>query len=1019
MVLTGYPGLRPVRLFQRPEAVLEQERLRGQQRSGWQLADLNLYYALPINDAVQAVQLADALNKLDVVEIAYPEPLAEPADVSNRPRLGDVGLPTPSFVGSQGYLSSTVSHNGVDAVYAWTLPGGAGAGIRFIDIEFAWQTTHEDLLGATRFYSAGKPYSSYSDHGTAVVGEVVADNDATGISGIAHDVQYGVQAVGGGGNWPNVASSINAAAAQLDAGDVILIELHNPGPSSGEWCICNCPQFEFVAMEYWLANYDAIQNATANGIIVVEAAGNGGMNFDNPIYGGAFDRSVRDSGAIVVGAGLSGMFSSAAREPHCWTNYGSRVDVHAWGDSIWTLGYGYGWNEGMVGGDPDDQDQWYTSFFGGTSGASPIVVGAVASINGMRKAAGLPVLTPLQMRDLLRNTGTPQARDHKPIGPLPNLKPASDGLFHTVAFTDTRGNRNGAPEPGERGLLLDVGLETLGITTYDGVSATLASTFPGLTILTPTNVYPTLTPTGGVTIRSFAFDLADSIPCGASLPFTLSVVTAQGPYSAAFHLLTGALAANSTTFDSTDVPQPIPDGSWTGVTSTLATSSTTLVGDLDVTLWISHSDVGDLRAYLYGPGDTAAVTLFENVPTSTADFGGTILDDEAVTGIYNAGSPGHTSSYRPDGFLANFDGRAGDGTWRLYVQDIGTGDIGTINGWSLTVTPRVCASRASPTATKTGPDFVELGQLLTYTLIVTNPGDLPLYNIVVTETYDANTSFYGADPLPTSGDDVWSFAQLGPNGVQRITITVQVTSTVADYTVLTNTVQIRADQVSPFTVTETTRALRLPQFDVAKQANPDPPRSWYPFTYTLTVSNSGGTATDVVITDALPTGASYASGGNYAGGIVTWGGLTLPASDTLDVTVVVTACSGTLVNSAYRVATCAQGVSSPWGAPVTTTVRAPNLAADFAPVSVSVPANTTIAFTDASTTDGGPIVAWRWNFGDEWTGSGRVVSHTYTAVGAYTVTLIVTDTCGYTNTKRQPGAVNIRSQVFLPLVLRN
>ena len=63
-------------------------------------------------------------------------------------------------------------------------------------------------------------------------------------------------------------------------------------------------QFEFVAMEYWDSYFDAIKNATARGIIVVEAAGNGGMDLDSSIYGGKFDRSVRDSGAILVGEPL-------------------------------------------------------------------------------------------------------------------------------------------------------------------------------------------------------------------------------------------------------------------------------------------------------------------------------------------------------------------------------------------------------------------------------------------------------------------------------------------------------------------------------------------------------------------------------------------------------------------------------------------------------------------------------------------------------------------------------------------
>ncbi len=111
-------------------------------------------------------------------------------------------------------------------------------------------------------------------------------------------------------------------------------------------------------------------------------------------------------------------------------------------------------------------------------------------------------------------------------------------------------------------------------------------------------------------------------------------------------------------------------------------------------------------------------------------------------------------------------------------------------------------------------------------------------------------------------------------------------------------------------------------------------------------------------------------------------------------------------------------VSSPWGTPLTTTVQAPNLVADFVPTSGSAQLPATVSFTATGTTDGGPITAWEWNFGDGESGVGRVVSHTYTSIGDYTVTLTVTDTCGYTGVKQIPGTVNIYNRVFLPIVLR-
>jgi len=146
--------------------------------------------------------------------------------------------------------------------------------------------------------------------------------------------------------------------------------------------------------------------------------------------------------------------------------------------------------------------------------------------------------------------------------------------------------------------------------------------------------------------------------------------------------------------------------------------------------------------------------------------------------------------------------------------------------------------------------------------------------------------------------------------------------------------------------------------------------------------------------------------------------LTVRTNEAAQVTFVVTACRA-MTNSFYRVAASDQGMTTGWGAPLAVTPAAPTIEAalDHTPSDVSV--GQPVYFTDTTTTDGGAIVAWCWDFGDGDRGYGQTIGHSYTATGSYAVTLTVTDTCGYAGTLSVPGAVRVRNWLFLPLALRS
>ena len=434
------------RHFSHDPQEIDAERAAAEAQSGTVLPNLNRYARLTPAAPMarrELLALLEALLADPAVETAFLEPVAVPAALGfdafsrtfdpattrvargNTPGAGrDIGLPTPDFTGQQDYLDPAPL--GVGAAAVWPLPGGSGQTVKVLDIEGAWLWTHEDLTAP--FFEAGGqiPDAGWRNHGTAVAGEIRGAENSFGVTGIAHDVQIGGVSIGGMG----VADAINTAAANLDLGDIFLIELHAPGPNAN-----GSGQYGYVCMEYWQDNFDAIQIATANGRICCEAAGNGEQNFDDPVYQGLFDRNVRDSGAIICGATNGGSL-----DPAWFTNYGSRVDLHGWGFNVVTCGYG-----DLQGG---SETQWYTAGFSGTSSASPIVLGSVASLQGLCKAAfGIPLSARLA-RDILVATGTPQ-NGTAHIGPRPNLPAAwamADDGIGAVAGT-VRDAQTQAPVP--------------------------------------------------------------------------------------------------------------------------------------------------------------------------------------------------------------------------------------------------------------------------------------------------------------------------------------------------------------------------------------------------------------------------------------------------------------------------------------------------------------------------------------------------------------------------------------------
>ncbi|MES2768225.1 MAG: S8 family serine peptidase [Bdellovibrionota bacterium] len=309
---------------------------------------------------------------------------------------------TPDFTSKQFYLED--APQGIGARSAWSLAGGTGENVKIIDIEIGYEQKHEDL--AAFFFSPSNFPSIDLNHGSAVLGVLAGQPNSMGIIGIAHAAEMGFIGFKEGAQddvdqpyIDGINEAIKAAISKLEAGDVLVIEQHMVGPDSRK----------YTAVEYWEPIFNELKKATDAGIHCVEAAGNGGSNFDSPVYGGAFDLKLRDSGCIMVGAG-----SAQSKERLGFSNYGSRVDAFGFGEMVTTIGYGDLFNDGSP--------RAYTQRFNGTSSATPIVAGAVAVVSSIAEAQGV-VITPTKMREALRATGTSQGpmTKEKRIGNLPNV----------------------------------------------------------------------------------------------------------------------------------------------------------------------------------------------------------------------------------------------------------------------------------------------------------------------------------------------------------------------------------------------------------------------------------------------------------------------------------------------------------------------------------------------------------------------------------------------------------------------
>jgi hypothetical protein len=328
------------------------------------------------------------------------------------PPPSDIAPVTPNFEPNQTYLNADP---GVNMKYAWDL-GFNGSGIRIRDVEYGFNKNHEELVDVNAFIFpemtiSASATTNYTEHGTAVIGIMYADKGSYGISGMA----YGANEVVFFPEWQESGydrvTAVSTAIQNSVAGDIVVYEMQTEGY-----------QENYVQAEYDSPIWSLTKAASDAGIIVVAAAGNGGQDLDSTPYESYRNRG--DSGAIIVGGGKA----NTEHDRIHYSTYGTRVDVQGWSENVRASGYG---NIDQIG---NDFNQYYTNF-NGTSSATPIVASCAVVLQSYYHDLSGNYLTPLQMRDILKQTGIPQGTGVAGnIGPLPNMQNAMIKIFNDYAL---------------------------------------------------------------------------------------------------------------------------------------------------------------------------------------------------------------------------------------------------------------------------------------------------------------------------------------------------------------------------------------------------------------------------------------------------------------------------------------------------------------------------------------------------------------------------------------------------------
>ncbi len=544
--------------------------------------------------------------------------------------------------------------------------------------------------------------------------------------------------------------------------------------------------------------------------------------------------------------------------------------------------------------------------FYGTSAAAPHA-GAIAALLKSYN----PNLTTRQIRGVLTGTALDieapgfdfnsgsgivmalQAIQGAPLPlPVPDLVLTTNYIFG--------GNGNGVIDFNECNNLILV-LDNLGRGDATGVRATLSTVTPNVTVAQPSSLYPNI-PIGAsaTNLTPFQVSTAPSFICGTPIDFVLVVKSDQNTTTNSFTIY--GTPGSPLRLDNS-VPAFIPD---VGITNSIIVVSNVIsaISKVTVSLYITHTYDSDLLLQLVSPDGTTN-TLSANHGASGHNYGlacspdslRTTFDDAALIPV-SLGAPPFPGSFIPDQPLSIFAGKSGtnvNGAWTLLVADQVPQDFGTLNCWSLMITPAACADGGGecPGADMAigmiaQPEPVLLGNNLTYTLSVTNNGPSTAKTVSVAQSLPSTVVFISASSSQGSCSEVGgvvscNLGQMASHGRATITVVVQPTT----LGVLSSTATVSSEQTDFDPSNNSATAIshvNAPTADLALGLSGAPAATVVggSLTYSLAVTNLGPSiATGVTVTNVLPVGVNILSATSSQGSVAISGNTVVCSFGTL------------------------------------------------------------------------------------------------------------------------------------------